>query len=121
MNKKIIIGLVIAGLVVAGGVYLYSRNKKGAEEKKPVGEKKDMATELDALEVLDILSKKDTPLSPDKIKKFVTLYTTNIDKDAHAKIKSVLSKKESEWSSQDKLTIFTLTDNVLKPLNTKTA
>lgn len=116
MNKKIIIGLVIAGVVIAGGVYLYNRNKKNADSKKPVTDNKNLATQSDALEVLDLISKKDSPLTPEQIKAFVELYTTNIDKDSHAKIKAVLSKKESEWTLEDKLNIVSLTDKVLKKL-----
>jgi predicted nucleic acid-binding protein len=97
MNKKIIIGLVVAGLVIAGGVYLYNRNKKATDKKN------NMATEKDALEVIDLLGKKDTPYTTEQVSKFVPIYTSSIDKDTHKNILTTISKKEAEWSAQDKL------------------
>jgi hypothetical protein len=113
MNKKLIIGIVVAGLVVAGGVYLYIRNKSNANNNKKIP----MASESDSLEMIDILDKKDnSKMSTEKISKFVKLYTSNIDKNFHAKLKSVISKKESDWTSQDKLDASKLIDKVIKPL-----
>ena len=111
MNKKtIIIGLIIAGVVIAGGVYLYNRNKSNATTIP-------MASESDALEMIDILDKKDNSnMSTEKISKFVKLYISNIDKNLHSKLKSVLSKKESDWTSQDKLDASILINKVIKPL-----
>lgn len=40
MNKKLIIGLIVAGVVIAGGVYLYNQNKKGTEKKNNVATNK---------------------------------------------------------------------------------
>jgi hypothetical protein len=112
MNKKtIIIGLIITGVVIAGGIYLYQRNKKAKEV---------VVSDVDAMEVIDLLNKRDTPLSADNSKLFVDLYVKNIKKDTHAQIKTLLSKKESEWNTQDKLTLLILSDKVLKPLKDKT-
>ena len=72
------------------------------------------------MEVIDLLNKRDTPLSADNSKSFVDLYVKNIKKDTHAQIKTLLSKKESEWNTQDKLTFLILLDKVLKPLKDKT-
>jgi tRNA G18 (ribose-2'-O)-methylase SpoU len=114
MNKKtIIIGLIITGVVVAGGIYLYRRNKKA---KEVVVTDPNAVTEADAMEVLDLLNKKDTPLSADNSKLFVDIYVKNIKKDTHAQLKTLLSKKESDWNTQDKLTFLILLDKVLKPL-----
>jgi hypothetical protein len=118
MNKKtIIIGLIITGVVVAGGIYLYQRNKKA---KEVVVTDPNAVTEADAMEVLDLLNKRDTPLSADNSKLFVDIYVKNIKKDTHAQLKTLLSKKESEWNTQDKLTFLILLDKVLKPLKDKT-
>jgi hypothetical protein len=118
MNKKtIIIGLIITGVVIAGGIYLYQRNKKA---KKVVVTDPNAVTDVDAMEVIDLLNKRDTPLSADNSKLFVDLYVKNIKKDTHAQIKTLLSKKESEWNTQDKLTFLILLDKVLKPLKDKT-
>jgi hypothetical protein len=117
MNKKtIIIGLIITGVVVAGGIYLYRRNKKA---KEVVVTDPNAVTEADAMEVLDLLNKRDTPLSADNSKLFVDIYVKNIKKDTHAQLKTLLSKKESEWNTQDKLTFLILLDKVLKPLKDK--
>jgi hypothetical protein len=117
MNKKtIIIGLIITGVVVAGGIYLYRRNKKA---KEVVVTDPNAVTEADAMEVLDLLNKKDTPLSADNSKLFVDIYVKNIKKDTHAQLKTLLSKKESDWNTQDKLTFLILLDKVLKPLKDK--
>jgi tRNA G18 (ribose-2'-O)-methylase SpoU len=117
MNKKtIIIGLIITGVVVVGGIYLYRRNKKA---KEVVVTDPNAVTEADAMEVLDLLNKKDTPLSADNSKLFVDIYVKNIKKDTHAQLKTLLSKKESDWTTQDKLTFLILLDKVLKPLKDK--
>jgi hypothetical protein len=72
MNKKtIIIGLIITGVVIAGGIYLYQRNKKA---KKVVVTDPNAVTDVDAMEVIDLLNKRDTPLSADNSKLFVDLY-----------------------------------------------
>jgi len=106
MNKKtIIIGLIITSVVIAGGIYLYQRNK--------------VVTDVDAMEVIDVLNKRDTPFSADNSKLFVDLYVKNIKKDTHAQIKTLLSKKESEWNSQDKRAFRILLDKVLNPLKVK--
>lgn len=110
MNKKvIIIGVLVGIAIIGGGIYIYNKNKKANDT--------GMTTESDALEMIDILDKKDnTNMSTEKISKFVKLYTSNIDKNLHAKLKSVLSKKESDWTSQDKLDASILINKVIKPL-----
>lgn len=119
MNKKtIIIGLIITGVVVAGGIYLYRRNKKA---KEVVVTDPNAVTEADAMEVLDLINKRDTPLSAENSKLFVDIYVKNIKKDTHAQLKTLLSKKESDWTTQDKLTFLILLDKVLKPLKDKIA
>lgn len=109
MNKKtIIIGLIITGVVIAGGVYLYNRNKSYKKIR--------MASESDAIEMIDILDKNDnSKMSTEKISKFVKLYTSNIDKNFDAKLKSVMSKKESDFTTQDKLDALILIEKVIKP------
>lgn len=113
MNKKTIIIGVIVGVAIIGGIYLYRRNKKA---KEVVVTDPNAVTEADAMEVLDLLNKKDTPLSADNSKLFVDIYVKNIKKDTHTQLKSLLSKKESDWTTQDKLTFLILLDKVLKPL-----
>jgi hypothetical protein len=108
MNKKtIIIGLIITGVVVAGGIYLYRRNKKAQEQQANV------VTEADAMAVLDALNKKDTPLSATQSKMFVDLYISKIDKPTHQKILTAVQKKESDWTLQDKLNFAILLESVL--------
>ena len=117
MNKKtIIIGLIITGVVVAGGIYLYRRNKKANEV---VVKDPNAVTEADAIEIIDSLNKRDTPLNAEQSKVFIELYVANIKKDTHQQIKSLIGKKESEWTTQDKLTFLILLDKVLKPLKDK--
>ena len=109
MNKKvIIISVVVVGLAV-GIAYLYNKRKKAELTK-------DQVTEKDAIEILELLNKKDTPLTAEQSKSFVDLYVTNIKKETHEQIKSLLSKKESDWTVQDKLTFVTLLTKVLTPL-----
>jgi hypothetical protein len=124
MNKKIIIGVVIAGVVViAGGLYLNNKNKK-AKQKAIDEEKKNQVvtktnndiTESDAIEVIDLIDKKDgKPSSIEYVKTFIPLYLSNIDKQTHEKIKSIMMKNESDWTTQDKLTSLILIDKVVKP------
>ena len=109
-KKTIIIGLIITGVVIAGGVYLYNRNKK-PKDKKP-----NLATESQALEMADLLGKKDEPLSIEKTKKFVDLYMANIDEDLHKRLIVVLNKKESTVTSKDKLDWATLEEKVIVPM-----
>ena len=113
MNKKLIIGLIVAGVVIAGGVYLYNRNKKATDKKN------NMATEKDAVELIDLLGKKDTPYTTKNVSKFVPIYTSSIDKDTHKNIITAFSKKEEEWSAQDKLYASKLIEvvNKLKEVN----
>ena len=106
-NKKNIIGLLIAGVVIIGGVYLYRRNKKAKEIKSNV------VTEEDALKVLDFLNKKDTPLTPTQKKAFVELYMTKVNKVTSDKILVTIQKKESDWNFQDKLNFGVLLAEVL--------
>ena len=112
MNKKyIIIGIVALGLVV-GGVYLYTQRKKAELNK-------DIVTEKDALEIVTILGEKDTPFSAEQIKAFVPLYVANIKKETHNQIKALLSKKESDWTLEDKVNLALLIQKVLNPLKDK--
>jgi FtsZ-interacting cell division protein ZipA len=121
-KKKIIIGLVIAGVVVAGGIYLYRRNKKSTSEKntdtdaskRVENPQVEMATEKDATDIVDLINKRDTPYSAEKTKAFVDLYVKNISKENHEKIKAILTTKtkESDWTSQDKLIMLELITKV---------
>ena len=116
MNKKIIIGLVVAGVVIVGWVYLYNRNKKNAEIKKPVTDNKNLTTQSDATDFLDLIVKRgNKPYNPNQIKKYVELYTTNIDKDLHKRLMIALTKKESEFNTQDKLDLTVLKEKVTNP------
>ena len=76
-------------------------------------------TEKDALEMADILSKKDKPVPIIFMKKFVDLYTKNISKDLHKTLLVVASKKESEWTTQEKLDMSILINKVFLPLSTE--
>ena len=110
MNKKLIIGLVVAGLVIAGGVYLYNRNKA-------IQKQKNMATESDATDFLDLNVKRgNQPLNPNELKDFVNLYTANIDKDLHKRLMVIIGKKESEFNSKDKLDLTILKEKVTIPV-----
>lgn len=115
MNKKLIIGIVVAGLVIAGGVYLYNRNKKAKDTKN------NLATESDAIAFLDAYLKRDSDktFSLDKTKDFVKLYTANIDKDLHKRLIVLIGKKESEFNSKDKLDLIIVKEKVMQPLNDK--
>lgn len=110
MNKKtIIIGLIIAGVVIGGGFLYYNHKKKN----DLLNSKSNMASKSDALLVADILGKKDTPLKAEQINQFVQLYTSSIDSDSHKKIVLALGKKESDWTSQEKLDTLPLSEKVL--------
>lgn len=98
MNKKLIIGLIVAGVVIGGAIYFYNRNKKSTSAPS-----KEMATEQDALKVADILGKKDSPMDAGQLKKWVPAYTSTISKADHDGIVKVINKPESSWSSADKL------------------
>jgi hypothetical protein len=112
MNKKvIIISVVVVGLAV-GIAYLYNKRKKAELTK-------DQVTEKDALEIVTILGEKDTPFSAEQIKAFVPLYVANIKKETHNQIKALLSKKESDWTLEDKVTLALLVQKVLNPLKDK--
>jgi len=110
MNKKIIITSVIVGVAIIGGLYLYNKNKKDTEKKN------NLATEKDATDILDLLVKRgNKPYNRNQIKKYVELYTTNIDKDLHKRLMITLTKKESEFNTQDKLDVVVLNEKVAKP------
>ena len=49
-------------------------------------------------------------------KKYVELYTTNIDKDLHKRLMIALTKKESEFNTQDKLDINVLNEKGIFPV-----
>ena len=117
MNKKLIIGIVVAGLVIGGAIYIYRKNKNKTDTgSTDTGTK---TTEKDALEMADILSKKDKPVPIIFMKKFVDLYTKNISKDLHKTLLVVASKKESEWTTQEKLDMSILINKVFLPLSTE--
>ena len=110
MNKKIIIISVIVGVAIIGGVYLYNKNKKDTEEKN------NLATQKDATDIMDLIVKRgNKPYDANQIKKYVELYTTNIDKDLHKRLMIALTKKESEFNTQDKLDITVLNEKVDNP------
>lgn len=116
-NKKIIISLLVIGVVVGGAIYIYRKNKK----KTDTGDSDTgtMATEKDALEMADVLGKKDQSVPIIFMKKFVDLYTKNISKDLHKTLLVVASKKESEWTEQEKLDMSILINKVFLPLKNK--
>ena len=125
-KKKIIIGLIIAGVVVGGAIYFYKKNKKAPKKDSDNEETNNKETgafevsEKDAIEIVDLMNKRDTPLTAEQSKLFVDLYLRNITKkDTHEKIKTLLSKKESEWNTEDKLTFLILSDKVLKTFKSK--
>ena len=97
MNKKIIIiGLIVTGVVI-GGLYLYKKRNKSSENKSSENKssdiKKNMATEKDAIEIVDLISRNYNKPSVEYIKEFVNLYVSNIDKETHEKLKSIFTKK----------------------------
>jgi len=119
-NKKYIIGLLVAGVVIIGGVYFYRKNKRENEQK--ANEKKaKVVSEEDALKVLDFLNKRDTPLTPSQTKVFVELYMTKVNKTTSDKILVTIQKKESDWNFQDKLNFGVLLAEVLVKLKVNKA
>jgi len=119
-NKKYIIGLLVAGVVIIGGVYFYRKNKRENEQK--ANEKKaNVVSEEDALKVLDFLNKRDTPLTPSQTKVFVELYMTKVNKATSDKILVTIQKKESDWNFQDKLNFGVLLAEVLVKLKVNKA
>ena len=121
MNKKLIIGIVVAVVVIAGGVYLYNRNKKPTDKakNKSTDEKKNLISETDASEMADIMFKKYADFTKEYRKPFIELYISNFDKDSHAKLKSIFSKKDVDWTEQEKLEGQIMKDKVIKPLKDK--
>ena len=110
MNKKIIIISAILGVAIIGGVYLYNKNKKDTEKKN------NLATEKDATDIMDLIVKRgNKPYNKNQIKKYVELYTTNIDKDLHKRLMIALTKKESEFNTQDILDVTVLGEKVKNP------
>ena len=114
-NKKIIISVLVLGLVVGGAIYIYRKNKM----KTDTNDTNTMATESDALQMADILGKKDKPIPIVFMKKFVDSYTKNISKDLHKSLLVTTSKKESEWTAQEKLDMSTLINKVFAPLKSQ--
>ena len=113
-NKKIIISVLIVGLAIGVGIYIYQKNKNKTDSTDS-----NMATESDALEMAEILGKKDKPIPIVFMKKFVDSYTKNISKDLHKSLLVITSKNESEWTAQEKLDMSTLINKVFVPLKTK--
>ena len=116
-NKKIIISLLVIGVVVGGAIYIYRKNKNKTETGS--SNTGTMTTEKDALEMADVLGKKDQNIPIIFMKKFVDLYTKNINKDLHKTLLVVASKKESEWTTQEKLDMSILINKVFLPLSTE--
>jgi len=116
-NKKIIISLLVIGVVVGGAIYIYRKNKKKTETGST--DTGTMTTEKDALEMADVLGKKEQTIPIIFMKKFVDLYTKNINKDLHKTLLVVASKKESEWTTQEKLDMSILINKVFLPLSTE--
>ena len=108
MNKKTLISLLVAGALIAGGLYLYNRNKKATEIKN------DLYSESDAIQVAKLVGERDIPYNSKQTKKFVELYNANINKETNEKIKTALNKNESYWSAEDKQAYADLTEYVLK-------
>jgi hypothetical protein len=113
-NKKIIISVLVVGLAIGVGIYIYQKNKNKTDSTDST-----MATEKDALEMAEILGKKDKPIPIVFMKKFVDSYTKNISKDLHKSLLVITSKNESEWTPQEKLDMSTLINKVFVPLKTK--
>jgi hypothetical protein len=108
MNKKLIIGLIFGGALIAGGLYFYNRNKKSNEFKK------NFPAESDALEIAKLVGEINIPYNSEQTKIFVELYISKIDKESNKKIKTALNKNESDWSAEDKQAYADLTEYVLK-------
>jgi len=108
MNKKLIIGLIFGGALIAGGLYWYNRNKKANEFKK------NFPAESEALEIAKLVGEINIPYNSEQTKIFVELYISKIDKESNKKIKTALSKNESDWSAEDKQAYADLTEYVLK-------
>lgn len=116
-KNKIIISLLVIGVVVGGAIYIYRKNKKKTDTGST--DTGTTTTEKDALEMADVLSKKEQPVPIIFMKKFVDLYTKNISKDLHKTLLVVASKKESEWTTQEKLDMSILINKVFLPLSTE--
>ena len=108
MNKKLIIGLIFGGALIAGGLYFYNRNKKANEFKK------NFPAESDALEIAKLVGEINIPYNSEQTKIFVELYISKIDKESNKKIKTALNKNESDWTAEDKQAYADLTEYVLK-------
>ena len=119
-NKKLIISLLITGAVVGLGIYFYRKNKKPKETNNTDGTANNgMATESDAIQIADILSKKNQPVPVPFMKEFVDLYTKNISKKLHKSLVVIAGKKESDWTTQEKLDMSILINKVFLPLSTQ--
>lgn len=121
-NNKLIISLLIAGAVIGFGIYIYRKNKKTKDTTNTGGTATTtggMTTESDAIEMADILSKKNQPVPILFMKDFVDLYTKNISKELHKSLVVVASKKESDWTTQEKLDMSILINKVFLPISTK--
>jgi len=108
MNKKLIIGLIFGGALIAGGLYFYNRNKKANEFKK------NFPAESDALEIAKLVGEINIPYNSEQTKIFVELYISKIDKESNKKINTALNKNESDWTAEDKQSYADLTEYVLK-------
>ena len=117
MNKKYIIGFLITGVVIAGGVYLYIRNKK-------------LVTKSDALKVFDFFINREGDKLDSKEKEtlrketFVDLYKLKMDKVLSDKLLLLIKKSDystnaetmvSKWTKEEKADFLTFNKLVLTP------
>jgi hypothetical protein len=118
-NKKMLFiggGLIVVAVI---GYFLWKRNKDKTETTDTTKKPSNLATESDAMEIIAIQNKSNTPFSPEQTKGFIELYTTNIDKPTHTKIKSTMSKLPIQWTLEDRANMLVLLDKVTKPLADK--
>lgn len=132
MNRKYIIGILVAGAVIGIGYYLYSRNKNNDSKKKNDTIDNGSTTEKDALKVVDALHKSASTnnyaygdilprqnfkrdgnkLPLEKLNNFVKSYVENVDKKLHNKILATMNKEKSNWDSQDLLNMSELKQRI---------
>ena len=114
---KYIIGILITGVVIAGGVYLYIRNKK-------------VVTKRDALKVFDFLLNREgdrlNSKEKEKVRRetFVDLYKLKMDKVLSDKLLLLIKKSDystnaetmvSKWTKEEKADFLTFNKLVLTP------
>ena len=114
---KYIIVILITGVVIAGGVYLYIRNKK-------------LVTKSDALKVFDFFINREGDKLDSKEKEtlrketFVDLYKLKMDKVLSDKLLLLIKKSDystnaetmvSKWTKEEKADFLTFNKLVLTP------